>query len=710
MAERSSERDQSQPELSALAVRTAQALCDLLGKRLEAPTTSQATGQSMPGLAVGSSQSTVCSSPTVRQSMKRTFPHIFSKAADGPKGKRRFSAPATSLVKTCVFNVYVLPRPTDFTPKSSAEELQLATAGLGRRMISLAENWGHSQIEAQLCEVFPKLNTLKGGWMFYKSTGGSGRRKLTSVLQGPEGYTFDTLKGASCSGKNTLFLVPLQEQLSVQPLPYDSPEFAKMPKANCMKCGILMPFQLLSLHVEECNVDDFEASPDEDSIVNEDPVLCTTAVQDLHTTEKGQSTAMEKTCEVCPICQASYPHDDLPFHASTCGEGQDIANTMSREAASMTSVEELPGPSFQGLSTPPSAAWEKEEDPKEACQLFRQQLLLRYSKCPHLLLSINMFDSEEDKDRSFIEFYKRNNVEWAAPFKCMLTGDAAIGEGVTRHVLSMAMQKLTTGFSINLGSASLTPLFEGERDHLVPSAAGVLRECKLFEMAGRIIGHNFFHGGSGLPGLSMAVVTLLTGGDIDTAVAALTIEDVADIEHRETIALLKKPELTVEEITRVLHNGMQPIKQIRKGLKDTGIWPLILARPDVHCILFPREASVELSSQTMIESICWPQSICDSDEDDEEPVPLKDISTVTGFLRKFIEEASPKVLCDLMKFWVGWEHQTRSLYVKVVRSTYPVAHTCLYTLELPSHYSTYKMFKEDMIMALSSISSGFGKV
>lgn len=76
----------------------------------------------------------------------RTFPHIFSKAADGPKGKRRFSAPATSLVKTCVFNVYVLPRPTDFTPKSSAEELQLATAGLGRRRELLAENWGHSQV------------------------------------------------------------------------------------------------------------------------------------------------------------------------------------------------------------------------------------------------------------------------------------------------------------------------------------------------------------------------------------------------------------------------------------------------------------------------------------------------------------------------------------------------------------------------------------
>lgn len=84
--------------------------------------------------------------------------------------------------------------------------------------------------------------------------GGSGRRKLTAILQGPEGYTYETLKGASSSGKNTLFLVPLQEQLSTEPLPYDSPEFANMPKANCMKCGSLMPLQLLPLHVEGCNV------------------------------------------------------------------------------------------------------------------------------------------------------------------------------------------------------------------------------------------------------------------------------------------------------------------------------------------------------------------------------------------------------------------------------------------------------------------------
>lgn len=76
----------------------------------------------------------------------------------------------------------------------------------------------------------------------------------------------------------------------------------------------------------------------------------------------------------------------------------------------------------------------------------------------------------------------------------------------------------------------------------------------------------------------------------------------------------------------------------------------------------------------------------------------------------FSSIASPEVLCDLMRFWVGWEQQMSCLYVKVVRSIYPVAHTCLYTLELPGHYQTFTMFHQDLMMALNSISSGFGKV
>lgn len=404
-------------------------------------------------------------------------------------------------------------------------------------------------------------------------------------------------------------------------------------------------------------------------------------------------------------------------------------------AASLPRGEELPGPSVPHLAA--VSTWENEADPQKACKLFREELLDRCSECPRLSLSLNMFDTEEEQDSAFISFYKQTNVNWAAPFKCRLRGDAAVGEGVTRHVLSMAMQKLKTGFRLNLGSAAPTALFEGEKEHRVPSAAAVLRESNLFEMAGRMIGHSFLHGGFGFSGLSLPVVTLLTGGSTDTAASALTLEDCPDIDYRETISLLKNDKLNAEETTRVtdlclswdlpfptstnriwlfqellahavLHRVKQPLKQIRKGLKETGIWPLLADRPDVHPIIFPRESNEELNPQTVIQSITWPQPNSDSDDDDT--VPLEKVSLITGFLRKFIEEASPKVLRDLMKFWVGWELPTGNLSVEVVTSTHPVALTCFLQLKLPSHYHTYQMFHQDLMMALGSINSGFGLV
>ncbi|XP_031733574.1 uncharacterized protein LOC116400070 [Anarrhichthys ocellatus] len=97
----------------------------------------------------------------------------------------------------------------------------------------------------------------------------------------------------------------------------------------------------------------------------------------------------------------------------------------------------------------------------------------------------------------------------------------------------------------------------------------------------------------------------------------------------------------------------------------------------------------ELYPQAVIQNIHWPQPKCDGDEED--PVPLDKVSLVTRFLRKFIEEASPEVLRDLMNFWVGWELLTRNLIVEVVTSTYLVALTCFFKLKLPRHYQTYKM-------------------
>jgi len=83
--------------------------------------------------------------------------------------------------------------------------------------------------------------------------GGSGRRKLSIIPTDSEGYSTRLLKTASNNGKNIMFVIPLQEQLSTEPLPYDSAEFAKMPQSTCITCGSQMPLQLLPLHVEECN-------------------------------------------------------------------------------------------------------------------------------------------------------------------------------------------------------------------------------------------------------------------------------------------------------------------------------------------------------------------------------------------------------------------------------------------------------------------------
>lgn len=68
-----------------------------------------------------------------------------------------------------------------------------------------------------------------------------------------EGYTGSLIKTASYGGKLLLYLVPLQDELDLTPLPSDAPEFALMPRAACKQCKASMPLQMLALHIEKCN-------------------------------------------------------------------------------------------------------------------------------------------------------------------------------------------------------------------------------------------------------------------------------------------------------------------------------------------------------------------------------------------------------------------------------------------------------------------------
>ncbi|XP_073670929.1 uncharacterized protein [Paramisgurnus dabryanus] len=285
----------------------------------------------------------------VRQALRRQFPGMFKSQNDQPRGKKLFlSTPSTS-VKTTDFQVYVLPKLTPVTPKGT-EDLEFAHAGLGKRLLSLPDNLKHSKIVSQLEDEFPKLKSIEGGWMFYKSTGGGGQRKLSVIPTDSEGYSTRLLKSSTNNGKNVLYVVPLQEELSTEPLPYGSAEFSKMPQASCMKCGKKIPLQLLTLHVEDCEETDTktEVTVIED---DEDHADDETTLNDMQSRGSAEKS------------QLSFPSDLLPYHASMCGEKEATFDDTS-------TTEEQPGSSRTQLASEPKTGWENEMDPQKACSLF----------------------------------------------------------------------------------------------------------------------------------------------------------------------------------------------------------------------------------------------------------------------------------------------------------------------------------------------------
>ncbi|RXM93869.1 hypothetical protein EOD39_18621 [Acipenser ruthenus] len=96
---------------------------------------------------------------------------------------------------------------------------------------------------------------------------------------------------------------------------------------------------------------------------------------------------------------------------------------------------------------------------------------------------------------------------------------------------------------------------------------------------------------------------------------------------------------------------MRQVKQLRKGLQETSIWPLLKEREDVVPLLFPRAPESIYSSQVIVERIAWPTlseeegGDDDEDEDDDE-CSLETKCRITGFFRRFIENG--KIQCVIM--------------------------------------------------------------
>ncbi|XP_077378930.1 G2/M phase-specific E3 ubiquitin-protein ligase-like [Festucalex cinctus] len=300
-----------------------------------------------------------------------------------------------------------------------------------------------------------------------------------------------------------------------------------------------------------------------------------------------------------------------------------------------------------------------------------------------------------------------------------------------RYFMTTIISKLQFGFYLNIGGMCRTLLFEGEPDHLVPAASEVLIESDLFRVAGRMLAHSFLHDGPRVTGLSPAVIHVLFNGDPETA--TVVIEDCPYLHIRSIIKLLEHEVLTqgqkdtvselsmswdlpaVTKINRrwlynklllhsVIGRTMRQIKQLRKGLKDVMLWPLLTSRPDVVPILFPKTGEMQFTPQMVLEKITWPV------EDIDEDFDIESMCRITGFLRMFIENASSDTLAELLTFWVGWAMLPPDLKVEVSGGNFPTSSTCFETLKLPAHFKMYMEFEQALLSAINTVKTGFGLV
>ncbi|XP_034092377.1 uncharacterized protein LOC117559802 isoform X3 [Gymnodraco acuticeps] len=188
--------------------------------------------------------------PGIQQEMARSFPGFCRR---GNRGKAGFNRPAKVAKQwtTFSFTIFLVHKHVERTP-TPVEDLQHMQAGLGKRMLSMPSDMNHAEVCSLFERAYPKLIPITGGWLLYKASGGNGRRNLSVVLPDSEGYTGSTIRCASGRGKTMIYILPLQEEFDLTPLPHDAEEFMQMKKAECKTCHKVMPLQLLALHVQDC--------------------------------------------------------------------------------------------------------------------------------------------------------------------------------------------------------------------------------------------------------------------------------------------------------------------------------------------------------------------------------------------------------------------------------------------------------------------------
>ncbi|XP_035987207.1 uncharacterized protein LOC110366477 isoform X4 [Fundulus heteroclitus] len=613
------------------------------------------------------------------------------------------SAPSHTPRFTYTHTFCALARKDCAVVPTRAEKERLLRAGLGERRLCFRGDLHSPQQFTEFVYInYPKLRDA-GGFEFMRICGNTRSRQLSLLPCPDQGYTAQYLKDpVLLIHQTTLYIRPLQCNVSTEQEIIGRPSEIG-PSTPCLLCGEEFPFSHIREHNRTC-----ERELQGDRTQNRER-------------ESGTGTASASA-------SASTSHDP----GLDVNEGAASATENPPTEATIDARGIAPGPGIPPTEVT-TDSWVTQLDPEKAAQLFTQAALEKNQHMEPLTFTLSLMDSEEERHRAIISIYKRPRVEWARPLTCRLIGDSAIGEGVTRHVLSTVMGAVQSGFLLDEKKGKML-LFEGESDHLIPSTSRELLEGDLFVTAGRMVGHSFLNGGPCLTGLSTAIIHVLFGGSPE--MATISLSDCVDQDVRDVLALLEGTKDLSEEdksqilsvtlpwdlpgvtmnnrwwlrekilIHAVLGRTTQQVKQIRRGLKDTGVWEFFSSRPDAVEVLFPRACNAEITPQMILDNINWPR-----DEDiDEDIVSLEDHCRIMTFLRKFIEDGTPEVLKTLLTFWTGWGVVSSNLEVEIIDCALPQSSTCFLTLKLSKNTMNYEDFVHDLMASISSSYSGFGQI
>ncbi|XP_065109922.1 uncharacterized protein [Paramisgurnus dabryanus] len=583
---------------------------------------------------------------------------------------------------------FCLSKRKEFEVPTPSVKNKLEKAGLGERRITFPDKYCTPQeFSEHLIQHFHCLKEC-GGFQLLRSKGTTRSKTLETIPCPDGGYSPEYLLSESVMiGQALIYIRPLQKDIDLQVLEDEQPTCSG-PLTECLYCSEMYSLSEIQDHIDVCEK------------------LCESAK--VRTDETGSTRQQEK--------------------AATLSED----NVEREESASTSIVSASTSPSAK----PATEEWKTEPDLETAAQMFRRQILKNAEYKPDLVVTLDLHSCEEDRERDMLAFYKRPNVDWSSPFTVKLKGDAALGDGVTRHFFTLVMEKLHNGFELNIDSCGKTLFFNGVDDHKVPSTSRALLDGDLFRVVGRMIGHSFINGGPLYSGISPVFFPLLSNKKDETPI--LELKDCPDTDVMEVVSLLESQNQlnqnemdsinnlaigwdlpTVRKTNKrwlaetILHHGVvgrreKQISQMRRGLKETGVLRMIKERPDLIGVLFPRSSALVLEPEMILRRIIWPEP--DSDQD-EAHFNLEQSCDVTAFLREYIQTGSPAELCELVKFWTGWAVLPQHLYVEVSPDlSFPVASTCLTTLKLPLKCKTFLGFTQAMRAAVSSTKFGFGLV